>query len=151
MQFLRRQPGLTLLRTGTLTAEAAAPAQAAAAPVATAKAAALPQLTRQFVTNHADNPHINYLRCPVRSIAQIQRLMRQVYRGLGSIRIPSLIIHADGDPKVDVQSGRDIYRAIGASAKRYREIRFNQHGIVRGAIAQQVFAEVGAFLNTLPG
>lgn len=113
--------------------------------------AGLPQLTRQFVTNHADNPHINYLRCPVRSIAQIQRLMQQVYRGLGSIRIPSLIIHADGDPKVDVQSGRDIYRAIGASAKRYREIRFNQHGIVRGAIAQQVFAEVGAFLSALPG
>ena len=49
VQFLRRQPGLTLLRTGTLTAEAAAPAQAVAAPVATAKAAALPQLTRQGV------------------------------------------------------------------------------------------------------
>lgn len=109
-----------------------------------------PKLARPFVTNHADNPHINYLRCPVRSIAQIQRMMRSVYRGLPSITIPSLIIHADADPKVDVQSGRDIFRRITSTNKRHREIAFNQHGIVRGEIAQQVFSEVGTFLRSLP-
>jgi len=114
------------------------------------QSAGLPQLTRRFVANHADNPHINYLRCPVRSIAQIQRLMAQLQPRLASIHIPSLILHADRDPKVDVQSGRDIYRAIGSGSKRYCEIRHNQHGIVRGEIAQQVFAAIGTFLRTLP-
>jgi len=102
---------------------------------------------KDFVHNDADNPHINYLRCPVRSIAQIQGLMREVYRGLPSISIPSLVIHAKDDPKVDVQSGRDIHDRIGGAMKRYREIDFNQHGIVRGEIAREVFAEVAAFLR----
>lgn len=109
-----------------------------------------PQLTHPFVTNHADNPHINYLRCPVRSIAQIQQMMQSVHDGLPSISIPTLVIHADGDPKVDVQSSRDIFQRIGSPHKRHREIAFNQHGIVRGAIAQQVFAEIGNFLHSLP-
>ncbi len=106
-----------------------------------------PGLCREFVHNDADNPHINYLRCPVNSIVQIQRLMREVYAGLASVSIPSLIIHAKGDPKVDVQSGRDIHRRLGSPAKQYREIDFDQHGIVRGEIAGRVFLEVGEFLS----
>lgn len=102
---------------------------------------------KEFVPNDADNPHINYLRCPVRSIAQIQGMMREVYRGLPSISIPALVIHATGDPKVDVQSGRDIHARLGSTIKRYREIAFDQHGIVRGEIAREVFAEVEEFLQ----
>ncbi len=103
--------------------------------------------TSEFVTNHADNPHINYLRCPVSGIVQIQRLMKKVYPGLASISIPTLIIHAKGDPKVDVQSGRDIFKKIKTKHKTYKEIDFNLHGIVRGDIAKEVFAEVSAFLH----
>ena len=114
------------------------------------QAAGLPQLAIPFATNHADNPHINYLRCPVRSIAQIQQLMRSLYRGLPGVTIPALVIHANEDPKVDVQSGRDIHARLGSANKHYREIAFRQHGIVRGDIARQVFAEVGAFLRALP-
>ena len=62
------------------------------------------QWSKEFVTNHADNPHINYLRCPVSSIVQIKLMMKEVCKGLSSITIPTLIIHASGDPKIDVQS-----------------------------------------------
>lgn len=102
-----------------------------------------------FVTNHADNPHINYLRCPISSIAQIQALMRNVRRGLGAVKIPALVIHAGADPKVDVQSSRDIFSLLGSVNKRYREIDFHQHGIIRGEIGKQVFDEVGSFLKSL--
>lgn len=104
------------------------------------------KLRKEFVTNHADNPQINYLRCPVNGIVQIKRLMKSVYQGLPSITIPSLIIHASADPKVDVQSGRDIFLRILSKNKTYREINFDRHGIIRGKIAKDVFKEVGRFL-----
>jgi len=104
---------------------------------------------KAFVTNHADNPHINYLRCPVSSIVQIKRLMRSIQKGLPTIRIPTLIMHADRDPKVDVRGGREIYRRLGASDKRYQEVSFHQHGIVRGKITREVFAEIGDFLGSV--
>jgi esterase/lipase len=103
-------------------------------------------LRKEFVTNHADNPHINYLRCPVSSIVQIKLMMKGVYNGLSSIRIPTLIIHANGDPKVDVQSGRDIFKRIKSEKKQYKEIDFHMHGIVRGDISKEVFKEIATFL-----
>lgn len=106
-------------------------------------------LRKPFVTNHADNPHINYLRCPVSSIVQIKRLMRRVKGKLSTIRIPSLIMHADHDPKVDVRGGRELYRLLGSGEKRYQEVCFHQHGIIRGEITRDVFAETGNFLASV--
>jgi len=111
----------------------------------------IPTPKKEFVTNHADNPHINYLRCPVSSIVQIQRLMKGVRKGLSSIEIPSLMIHGNGDPKVDVQSSQDIYKLIGSELKQYHEIDFDLHGIIRGDVSKQVFAHVGEFLNGFDG
>lgn len=104
---------------------------------------------KRFVTNHADNPHINYLRCPVRSIVELKGLMRRVRRRLSAIRIPSLVMHADKDPKVDVRGGRELYRLLGSGQKHYQEVCFHQHGIVRGDITREVFAETGAFLASV--
>jgi carboxylesterase len=106
---------------------------------------------KEFVTNHADNPHINYLRCPVSSIVQIQRLMKEVYKGLPGIQIPTLIIHANRDPKVDIQSSRDIFERIEAGKKYYQEIDFHLHGIIRGPVASKVFDEVASFLDDVNG
>lgn len=104
---------------------------------------------QSFVHNAADNPHINYLRCPVSSIVQIRQLMRAVRRGLPQIMIPALVMHADADPKVDVRGGREIYRRLGSASKHYREVAFHQHGIVRGDIGQEVFRSVESFLSGL--
>jgi len=104
---------------------------------------------KEFVTNHADNPHINYLRCPVSSIVQIQKLMKPVRENLACISIPVLVMHATRDPKVDVQSSRDIYRLIASEDKTYHEIDFSLHGIINGDIAKQVFRQVDLFLQKL--
>ncbi len=101
---------------------------------------------KEFVTNHADNPHINYLRCPVSSIVQIQKLMKNVRKGLASIRLPTLVMHASHDPKVDVQSSRDIFQRIASIDKSYHEVDFNLHGIINGDISRQVFNQVDLFL-----
>lgn len=104
---------------------------------------------KEFVTNHADNPHINYLRCPVSSIVQIQRLMKDVRSRLTTINLPTLVMHATDDPKVDVQSSKDIYRLIGSQEKSYHEIDFDLHGIINGDISKLVFRQVDRFLQTL--
>lgn len=105
------------------------------------------RLRKEFVTNHADNPHINYLRCPVSSIVEIQRLMKGVQQNLASLSIPTLVIHGTHDPKVDVKSSRELFKQLPDGRKYYREVDFHLHGIIRGKIAQQVFHEVGEFLS----
>jgi esterase/lipase len=105
------------------------------------------KLTKEFVTNHADNPHINYLHCPVNSIVQIRKLMKGVRQNLARIALPTLVMHATDDPKVDVQSSKDIYRLIGSESKTYHEIDFDQHGIINGIISKKVFHQVDLFLK----
>ncbi len=107
------------------------------------------RLRRDFVPNYPDNPHINYSRCPVRSIVQVKALMKKVYGALSTLSIPALIIQADNDPKVAGRSGRRIYGRISSPDKIYRDVHFHLHGIVRGEISGNVFAEVATFLNHL--
>lgn len=109
------------------------------------------KLRKEFATNHADNPHINYLRCPVRSIVEIKRMMAEVCQKFSSISIPTLVIHGTDDPKVNVQSSREIFARIQSNDKQYKEVDFHLHGIIRGEVAKQVFSEVEVFLSRVFG
>jgi len=113
------------------------------------RAMGVKRLRRDFVANDPDNPHINYFRCPVRSIVQVKAMMKKVSGALPTLSMPALIIQANQDPKVEPKSGRSIYDRIASPDKRYREISFHLHGIVRGEISRDVFAEVEDFLNRL--
>ncbi|MDD4357560.1 MAG: alpha/beta hydrolase, partial [Smithellaceae bacterium] len=110
------------------------------------KFAGLRKMTKEFMENDADNPHINYLLCPVSAFVQVKKLMRKVSRSLPDIKIPSLIIQASRDPKVDPKSGPEIFKRIGSAKKTFSWIDYHQHGIVRGDIAVYVFKEVESFL-----
>ncbi len=112
----------------------------------TLHALGLGHFAKPFVTNHADNPHINYLRCPIASIVQIQQLMKSVIPRLHKITLPTLIMHANHDPKVHVKSAKDLYKLIGSDFKQYQEVNSSQHGIIRGDISIEVFAQVAKFL-----
>ncbi|PKN53719.1 MAG: hypothetical protein CVU55_00930 [Deltaproteobacteria bacterium HGW-Deltaproteobacteria-13] len=106
-------------------------------------------MRRDFVANHPDNPHINYHRCPVRSIVQVKALMKKVSAALPTLSMPALIIQAGDDPKVEGGSGRKIFDRILFPGKTYREVHFHLHGIVRGEITLDVFPEVENFLTRL--
>jgi len=107
-------------------------------------------LTKEFVTNHADNPHINYLKSPIAGLVEVKALMKQVWKALPTLAIPALIVQGKGDPKVSDKSGKKIFTRIAHDNKAYREIPFHLHGIVRGPIALDLFAEVDEFLKALP-
>ena len=100
----------------------------------------------EFMKNDADNPHINYLRCPVSSFVQVKKLMKKVRRSLPDISIPALVIQAKNDPKVAPESGPAIFKLLGTDKKHFSWIDYNMHGIVRGEIALEVFKEVESFL-----
>jgi len=102
---------------------------------------------REFLKNDADNPQINYLRCPVSAFVQVKKLMRNVRRSLHAIDIPALVIQAKNDPKVAPASGPAIFQRLGTDKKHFVWIHFNRHGIVRGDIALEVFKEVESFLT----
>ena len=103
-------------------------------------------LAREFMKNDADNPHINYLHCPVSAFVQVKKLMKKVHRSLPDIFIPALVIQAQNDPKVAPQSGPAIFKLLGTDKKHFSWIDYNMHGIVRGEIALEVFKEVESFL-----
>ena len=100
----------------------------------------------EFMKNDADNPHINYLRCPVSAFVQIKKLMKKVRQSLPDIDIPALVIQAKNDPKVAPESGPAIFKLLGTDKKNFSWIDYNMHGIVRGEIASEVFKEVQSFL-----
>jgi carboxylesterase len=102
--------------------------------------------SREFMTNDADNPHINYLRCPVSAFVQVKKLMKKVRKSLPDIDIPALVIQAKNDPKVAPQSGPAIFKLLGTDKKHFSWIDYNMHGIVRGEIAKEVFKEIESFL-----
>jgi carboxylesterase len=103
-------------------------------------------LAREFMKNDADNPHINYLLCPVSAFVQVKKLMKKVRPSLPDILIPALVIQAKNDPKVAPRSGSAIFKLLGTDKKHFSWIDFNMHGIVRGEIAREVFKEVESFL-----
>lgn len=105
------------------------------------------RLSVPFAKNHADNPHINYPRCPVSAFVQVKKLMKKVRGSLHDIRIPALVIQASADPKVDPESGPLIFRLLGSDRKHFSLIDFNMHGIVRGKIAEEVFEKIESFLE----
>jgi carboxylesterase len=110
----------------------------------------LARFSRDFATNHPDNPDINYRRCPLKSLYQVGLLMRRVYLGLGAMKLPTLIVQGNGDPKVAPVSGPALYRRIGSRTKRFALIECRQHGIVRGPAAAATLAAVSDFLAALP-
>lgn len=55
------------------------------------------------------------------------------------LRIPAPIMQGNKDPKVDPQSGKQIFQQIKIGKAMYKEINYHLHGVVRGIIAQRVF------------
>jgi carboxylesterase len=103
-------------------------------------------LAREFMKNDADNPHINYLLCPVSAFVQVKKLMIKLRQSLPDIEIPALVIQAKNDPKVAPGSGPAIFKLLGTDKKHFAWIDYHMHGIVRNEIAGEVFKEVESFL-----
>lgn len=104
---------------------------------------------KEFVVNHPENPHINYLRNPIAGIRELDRLMDQLEDRLPDIAVPALIVQSYGDPVVNPEGSLRIFRKLGSVDKEYLLVNYSRHGIINGEGAQRVFRAVGDFLEDL--
>jgi esterase/lipase len=101
----------------------------------------------EFIENRPENPHINYFRNPVCGVRELGLLMESVEKRLPRIKIPALVIQADGDPIVDPRGSRKVFELISSTDKEYLLFSFNRHGILLGKGAERVHRAIGDFVQ----
>jgi esterase/lipase/1-acyl-sn-glycerol-3-phosphate acyltransferase len=102
----------------------------------------------EYVENHPENPHINYLRNPVAGVREIERLMDDLEPRLSGIGMPALVVHSTDDPVVDPKGSARIFDLLGAEDKQYVLFSMKRHGILLGAGSERVYRTIGSFLET---
>ena len=108
-----------------------------------------PGAKKEFVENHPENPHINYVRNPISGVVEIDRLMDDLEPRLPNIKVPTLVVQSSGDPVVEPEGSRKIFERIGSSDKEYLLFNFDRHGILLGEGAQKTHNSIGNFINRL--
>jgi esterase/lipase/1-acyl-sn-glycerol-3-phosphate acyltransferase len=103
----------------------------------------------EFVENHPENPHINYLRNPIAGVRELERFMGALEPKLGAIKVPALVIQGQGDPVVNPKGSVRVFQRLGSEDKTYVLFSFNRHGIVRGEGAERVHRTVWEFIERL--
>ncbi len=104
---------------------------------------------KEFVENHPENPHINYMRNPISGIIELDRLMDQIEPKLIMIQVPALVVQSYGDPVVSPEGALKIFKKLGTKEKEYLMVNYERHGIINGEHAERVFRAVGDFLDRL--
>lgn len=104
-----------------------------------------------FVQNHPENPHINYTRNPISGLRELDRLMESLEPRLPGIKLPALIVQADGDPVVNPGGSRQVFDLLGSEDKAYQSFTFDRHGILLGHGSGQVYKAIGDFIMRLTG
>ncbi|MGA8281438.1 MAG: alpha/beta fold hydrolase [Desulfobacterales bacterium] len=103
----------------------------------------------EFVENHPENPHINYLRNPIAGVRELERFMGALEPKLGAIKVPALVIQGQGDPVVNPKGSVRVFQRLGSEDKTYVLFSFNRHGIVRGEGAERVHRTIWEFIERL--
>jgi esterase/lipase len=104
---------------------------------------------KEFVENHPENPHINYLRNPISGVRELERLMNAVEPKLPDIKIPALVIQASQDPVVSPKGSETIYDRLGSRDKSYVLFNMDRHGILLGDGAEKVHRVIWDFIAHL--
>ncbi len=104
---------------------------------------------KEFIENHPENPHINYLRNPISGVRELERLMDAVEPKLPDINIPALVIQSNQDPVVSPKGSEIIYDRLGSGDKSYILFNFDRHGILLGDGAERVHRAIWDFIAHL--
>ncbi|MDD2898632.1 MAG: alpha/beta fold hydrolase [Desulfuromonadaceae bacterium] len=108
-----------------------------------------PGITKEYVKNNSENPQINYSRVPVAALSEMVNFMKEVEARLATIRVPTLVIQAQGDPVVNAESTALMFNRIGAKEKRYVPFDLHRHGILAGEGSDKVQRAIAEFIDTV--
>ncbi len=104
---------------------------------------------KEFVENHPENPHINYLRNPISGVRELERLMDYIEPKLPGIEVPALVIQSHRDPVVSPKGSKIIFERLGSTQKSYILFNFDRHGILLGNGAEKVHRAIWDFVVNL--
>jgi esterase/lipase/1-acyl-sn-glycerol-3-phosphate acyltransferase len=104
---------------------------------------------KTFVENRPENPHINYFRNPVSGVHQLEKLMDYISDRLEKIEIPALVLQAQGDPVVNPEGSRLVFKKLGSKDKTYILLNYDRHGIILGEGSRRVHRIITEFINRL--
>ncbi|NOX34604.1 MAG: alpha/beta fold hydrolase [Deltaproteobacteria bacterium] len=107
----------------------------------------LENIAKEFIENHPENPHINYVRNPITGIHQLEKLMEYLESKLGTIQKPSLVIQSRKDPVVNPKGTLKLFELLGSNIKEYYIFDYERHGILIGEGVERVYKSIENFIR----
>jgi len=102
---------------------------------------------KEWIDNsHTEQPKINYLKHPLSSVSQMEKIMSKVSGSLQNVTAPILIIQGDNDPIVKRESARLIYDGIKSTDKKLLLLPRDKHGILSDEGHDEVFETIYRFI-----
>jgi esterase/lipase len=101
---------------------------------------------KPFIHNDPENPEINYQAVPVRSLYELRRLIQEMLTSLEKIKVPTLLVYADQDPIVAINSADIILKKLHCQHKELNIIHSDQHGILMHNLAG-TWATINKFIS----
>jgi esterase/lipase/1-acyl-sn-glycerol-3-phosphate acyltransferase len=104
-------------------------------------------MAREFIDNHPENPHINYLRNPIAGIHQLGMLMEQLSPKLKQITRPVLVVQSRKDPVVNPRGTEKLFHQLGSTVKELYLFDYERHGILIGEGVTRVYQAIENFIR----
>jgi alpha-beta hydrolase superfamily lysophospholipase len=102
---------------------------------------------REYVEIFPEHPEINYHRLPIDSLIAMENVMQELETKLPTIKVPTLIVQAKGDPVVAPDGSERLFEQLGAIEKEYLLVDFDRHGILSGPGSEEVHSAIAAFIQ----
>ena len=97
--------------------------------------------------SHTESPSTNYTKHPLKSIAQLEKIIRKTDKVLHDIRAPILILQGDNDPTVNPQSATYIYEHVSSKVKKLILVPRDRHIILAKEGKEEVFESIYRFIG----
>ncbi|MBU0464739.1 MAG: alpha/beta fold hydrolase [Proteobacteria bacterium] len=107
----------------------------------------LDSIAKEFIENHPENPHINYVRNPIAGIHQLEKLMEQLEPKLKTINKPTLVVQSRKDPVVDPKGTLNLFERLGSDIKEYYLFDYDRHGILIGEGVKRIYKAIENFIK----
>ncbi|MCK5541962.1 MAG: alpha/beta fold hydrolase [Desulfobacterales bacterium] len=104
-------------------------------------------ITKEFVDNDPENPHINYGRNPVAGIRELKRLTESLEPELKNVKLPVLVVQSRNDPVVDSDGTYKLFNNIASVQKEYFLFDYEKHGILLGKGARRIYENIESFIS----
>ncbi|MFQ5923268.1 MAG: alpha/beta hydrolase [Anaerolineales bacterium] len=102
-----------------------------------------------YKDQQAYRDHVSYSVYPVRSIPEVDRLLKELRRQIPGIRAPVLLMHAHEDRGVSPANAQSIYAQVGSTEKELVWIENSGHVITVEPARRQVYDLASSFVERI--